>query len=369
MNLRVRYALVGEDLELIEEVTLVLGEGSVEAIEEGWDSGGVKANAIVMPSLFNAHVHLGDAFLLERWMDRSLSEIVDPRMGLKVKAFESVRESEMVAAMSNALRTLKLTGTFGASDFREEGYKGLMKGLEAAKRANFEGYLPFGRANSLEEGLEIVKLSHGLGLPEPDYPDPLTARKLAEIFKREGKPVGTHVAEVGGREELYAALELGVDFVVHGINLELEDFFELKRNGIAIVFCARANRWFKMEPKVELALEAETKFLLGTDNVAWTKPDLWREMEFLALKLKSEDLFNEETARTILKASTVWAQDVMKVPWRMPLEKGSDGHFLLLDVDRLGLRYASNKYAALIKRGGPETIMGYISRGRLFAWP
>ncbi|ALU12270.1 hypothetical protein EYM_01975 [Ignicoccus islandicus DSM 13165] len=364
MNVRVPYALVGEDLELVEEVTIILNNQGIEAIEEGWDSKGILVNALAMPSLFNAHIHLGDSVILERWINKELSDIVDPRKGLKIRAFEKVKDEQMIKSMSQTLGLLKLIGVFGVSDFREEGYKGVKKGLSAAERANFEGYLPFARASSLEEGLKVLKISHGLGLPEPTYPDPNIARKLSEIFKNAGKPVGTHVAEVGGREELYQAFELGVDFVVHGVNLELEDFEELRKRNVAIVFCTRANNWFKLEPKLKYAIEADVKFLIGTDNVAWTKPDLWREMELISIKLRKDGLFDEEIAKRILKASTVWAQDVMKVPWRIPLEKGSDGFFLLLDIERLGFENSPNKYSVIVKRGGPETIVGYIIRGQ-----
>jgi len=364
LTINVDYILKGERLELVEEVSLVFEGGRLVGIDEGWNGNGIRAHALAMPGLINGHVHLGDSVIPERWIDKELSEIVDPSKGLKLRALSKVDRKDIVDSMSRTIKIMKSFGIMGVADFREQGVKGVRMGLEAAKKARYQGYLPFGRVTKEEELLKLVEVSHGLGLPEPSWPNKSLAKRAAAVFRSFGKPIGTHVAEVGGADELYEALELGVNFVVHGINLELEHFEELKRRNVAVVMCPRANMWFKMEPKIHLAIEAEAKLLLGTDNAAWTKPNLWREMELSALLLKRRGIWDEDVAREILKAVTVNAQEALKVPWKVAIEKGSDGPIILLDLNEIELNWTPNKYTAIVKRGSPNAVVAYIEKGR-----
>ncbi len=366
LELQVRYALLGRELELVEEVTLIFESGALSDVVEGWEGRGIRAEALAMPALVNSHIHLGDSAIPERWVDKSLSEIVDPKIGLKIKELEKLSKDEIIRSMAETLEKMMLWGTSVAADFREQGIKGVRMGLEASRRSMFKGYLPFGRFSSENGLLKLVELSHGLGLPEPDYPNEELARKGARLFNGLGKPVATHVAEVNGPEELFKAFELNPSFVIHGINLELEHFEEMRSRGVALAITPRANMWFGMEPKVDLALEAGVTLLLGTDNAAWTRPDLWRELEFTALLLRRRGKWNEEVAREILKAATVNAQEPLKVPWKIAIERGSRGPIILLDSKELDLDRTPNKYTAIVKRGSAHAIIGRIEGGRYF---
>ncbi|UXD22689.1 hypothetical protein IPA_07385 [Ignicoccus pacificus DSM 13166] len=363
--LNVRYALIGDELELVEEVSLIYEGGRLAGIDEGWDSKGITANALAMPGLINSHAHLGDSAFPEAWADKDLSEIVDPSKGLKRRELERLDRKEIINSMTHTLEKMKNYGIMAVADFREQGVKGVRMGLEAARRASYSGYLPMGRFEDEKEMLKLVEVAHGLGLPEPDYPSLALAKRASALFRSFGKPVGTHVAEVGGPEELYMAMEeVGVNFVVHGINLEREHFTEMRRRGISLAICPRANVWFKKTPKIHYAIEEDVNLLLGTDNAAWTSPNLWRDLEVSALLIRKHGSWSEEVARKLLKAVTVNAKEPLKIPWEIAIKKGSDGPVILLDVKELDLERARNKYTAIVKRSSPLAVIGRIEKGR-----
>jgi len=349
-TLRARYALAGEGLELLEGVEVVLEGGRVVDI---YETSKKTSEVLVMPALVNAHAHLGDCAFPERWLSEGLSEIVDPRRGLKRRALEG---ADVAEAVEHGMKVSRAAGAFGVADFREGGAEGLREAL----RAGEPGYMPFGRVEREEELGEVLRLSHGLGLPEPGFPTPELAERAARAFKEAGKPVGLHLAEAR-REPAEEALRLGADFVVHGCFLDWEDLEELKRAGVALAVCVRSNMWFRLPPKLPEALEAGLKVMLGTDNCTFHKPDLWRELEAASLVLRRSGLYSEALARELLKAATVNAQEPLKVPWRIPLEKGSDGPLLVMDSRMLGLSRAKNKYSAVVRRGGPEALVEVLN--------
>lgn len=354
LAIRSKYALVGEELELVEEVELVWEGGR---LVDWYPTTKKVSDLLVMPALVNAHTHLADCYFPDAWLRESLSEIVDPSKGLKRKALE---EADIKEAIKMGMEALRSTGSFAAADFREGGAKGLKEALEARE----EGYLPFGRVEKEEDLEEVLRLAHGLGLPEPDFPTPDLARRAAEAFKAAGKPVGLHLAEVR-KEPVQKALDLGADFVVHGCFLEYEDLEELKRNGVALVVCPRSNRWFGLKPKVKEAIEVGVKLLLGSDNCTFNKPDLWRDLEASAFELRSEGAFDDEAARELLKAVTTNAEKPLGLPWKTALVEGSRWPALLMDSKLLALDRSKNKYATIVKRGGPEALVGVVGKAKL----
>ncbi len=352
MILRAKYALVGEELELWEDVEVVIEGGRVADL---YQTGKATENVLVMPALINAHAHLADCSFPDEWLRESLEEIVDPRRGLKRKALE---RSDPGEGIRRGMKLSEATGVAAVADFREGG----LRGLERALSLHLPGYLPFARFETEEEIPKIAQLAHGLGLPEPDYPTEDLAVKAAKAFKALGKPVAVHLAEVR-KEPVEKAFKVMADVVVHGCYLEKEDLEELRKKGVALAVCPRANEWFSLPVKVAEALEAGVRLLLGTDNCTFNKPDLWRELERASFVLRRVKAFDEERAKELLKAVTVNAEKPLKIPWRIPLEKGSDGPFLVLDTKLLGLDLSKNKYSTLVKRGGPEAIV------RTLNWP
>lgn len=334
--LRVKYALLGEELYLAEDVEIVLEEGKVIDI---YETSKPTSNVLVMPSLVNAHIHTADYSLLELWPERSLEEIVDPSKGLKIRALE--QEDELERYIWEVIKISYKRGTFALADFREQGEKGLEIGLRGSK--GFPGYLPFARPPG------NIWRAHGLGLPEISYP---RALEYARKFKEMGKPVAVHFAE-NKEEDLDGLLKLEPDFVVHANFVPKESLEELTRRGIAIAKCLRANTWFGLPNNLEEIMEVGARLLLGTDNAGWTEPEMWRELEYAFLSLRDRD---EEMARELLKAVTVNAEDPLKLPWRVPLERDSNWPLLLLNSKPL--RYGSSPYIALVK--GRLPIKGII---------
>ena len=326
-SLRVRYALLGNELYLAEDVEIVLEGGRVVDI---YETDKPTSNVLAMPALINSHVHTADYSLLELWPEKSLEEVVDPVRGLKIRALE--QEENIEAFIWDVIKLSYRKGTFALADFREQGEKGLRIGIRAAK--GFPGYLPFARPPG------DIWQAYGLGLPEINYPKAL---EYAKKFKEMNKPVAVHFAE-SKEEDFDKLLELDPDFVIHANYVTKEELEELKRRGIAVSKCLRANTWFNLRNNLEDIIEVGVRLLIGTDNAGWTEPDLWRELEFSFLSLKYRD---EETARELLKAVTVNAQAPLKLPWRVTLDRGSDWPLLLLNAKPL--RPGSSPYIALVK--------------------
>ncbi len=365
------YVLAGENLELIERGRIVIQDGKIVDVDKGWGQGGMAVNdetLLAIPALVNAHIHLADSAILEHWLGRSLQDIVDPNGGLKIKALENMPKETIISSMADTLRYLESIGVLIAADFREQGPRGVKMGMQASREARYEGYLPLGRPRNKDEIFELDELAHGLGLPHPFYPDPETAKTAAFVMRVRDKPVVVHVAETpeNVEGEFEAAIKsLKASALVHCIYLKEEMLYKLKLFEIGVIFTPRANLWFKLkEPPIGPAIEADIKFMLGTDNAGWVKPDVWREME-VALLIARRQLkeWDEDLPRKILAAVTVNAYTYLKLPWKPSIEVGSTTPILLLDAAAMGLNKAQNKYAAIVKRGGGEMIKSMVIKG------
>src|SRR5207245_10773143 len=82
------------------------------------------AEGLIVPGLWNAHTHLGDAVVTQE-LKGTIEELVAPPHGLKHRVLARAKDEAVIAAMRRAMATMLRTGTTGFSDFREGGIKGL----------------------------------------------------------------------------------------------------------------------------------------------------------------------------------------------------------------------------------------------------
>src|SRR5207245_8757085 len=124
------------------------------------------AEGLIVPGLWNAHTHLGDAIVTQE-LKGTIEELVAPPRGLKHGVLAKAKDAAVIAAMRRAMATMLRTGSTGFSDFREGGLRGL-KLLYAAVAALPLQSLALGRPSGLaydpREVAAILRASDGIAV-------------------------------------------------------------------------------------------------------------------------------------------------------------------------------------------------------------
>ena len=202
----------------------------------------------------------------------------------------------------------------------------------------------------------------GLGASSPlDYQPDVLAR-----LAREARPAMAHVAETPRARlagDLEAALEAGLDAVVHGVFLSRGDLEELASRGVGLVACIRSNMWHSLGiPPLRGALEAGVRVGLGSDNAAWMTPDPWEEARHALYTLRLQGV-KEEAPAAVARALFVGGYEVAGERPRL-IEEGREAHLLLAALPP-GVASAADKLGAIVKRVGREHILARLDERRL----
>jgi cytosine/adenosine deaminase-related metal-dependent hydrolase len=239
------------------------------------------ATGLIIPGLWNAHTHLGDAVVTQE-LTGTLEELVAPPHGLKHRVLAKAKDAAVVAAMRRAMATVLRTGTTGFSDFREGGLKGLKLLYAALASMPLQG-LTLGRPEGLDydakEVAAILRASDGIAVSSyVDWPEN-ELEKLAAHVRREKKRFAIHCSE-RVREDIDKVLDLHPAFLVHMVHATDGDLERCENAGVPIVLCPRSNAFFGMTPDIPRFLRSRVELHLGTDNAMINTPSLLREMEF-----------------------------------------------------------------------------------------
>ncbi len=238
------------------------------------------ATGLILPGLWNAHTHLGDAVVTQE-LKGSLEELVAPPHGLKHRVLARAKDEAVIAAMRRAMATMLRTGTTGFADFREGGLKGL-KLLYAALDALPLAGVAFGRPVALaydaREVGALLRTCDGIAVSAYiDWP-PGDLEKVAADARRAGKPFAIHCSE-RIREDIDAVLDLHPTFLVHMVHATDADLERTADAEVPIVVCPRSNAFFGLTPDLPRMLRAGLELWLGTDNAMINVPSLLREIE------------------------------------------------------------------------------------------
>jgi cytosine/adenosine deaminase-related metal-dependent hydrolase len=241
----------------------------------------VLAEGLIVPGLWNAHTHLGDAVVTQE-LRGTIEELVAPPHGLKHRILAKAKDDAVVAAMRRAMAAMLGTGTTGFADFREGGLKGLKLLYAAAATIPLRG-LALGRPSGLEydprEVGAILRACDGIAVSAYiDWPSN-EIEKLAAHAQRERKLFALHCSE-RIREDIDKVLDLKPTFLVHMVQATDADLVRCADAGVPIVVCPRSNAFFGMTPDIPRMLKAGVELLLGTDNAMINVPSILREIEF-----------------------------------------------------------------------------------------
>jgi cytosine/adenosine deaminase-related metal-dependent hydrolase len=113
-------------------------DGTILEVGKGPKRGAI-AKGLILPSMFDAHTHLGDSFLSSRIRkyrgDRSVPALFAPPHGFKHRELGRASQRAVGSGIRRSLGEMMRTGSKGFCDFREGGVKGL-EPLEAALRGS-----------------------------------------------------------------------------------------------------------------------------------------------------------------------------------------------------------------------------------------
>jgi len=239
------------------------------------------AEGLIVPGLWNAHSHLGDAVVTQE-LRGTLEELVAPPHGLKHRVLAKAKDEAVIAAMRRAMATMLRTGTTGFSDFREGGLKGLKLMYAALAVLPLHGVVlgrPSGLSYDTEEVAGILHASDGIAVSSyVDWPR-ADLEKLAGDVRRERKIFAIHCSE-RIREDIDAVLDLRPAFLVHMVQATDSDLERCADADVPIVVCPRSNAFFGMTPDIPRMLRAGVELRLGTDNAMLNVPSMLNEIEF-----------------------------------------------------------------------------------------
>jgi cytosine/adenosine deaminase-related metal-dependent hydrolase len=231
----------------------------------------------VIPTLVNAHTHIGDFFIKEV-PEGGIPAIVGPG-GFKMKALQSVSDNIIVAAMRRAQKIMRKTGTSAFLDFRETG----LHGLDLLEKSRIMGLkqIPLGRpSRDLLELQDILGRSFGLGYSSISDVDIEKLKSARTHARRNGKIFSIHYSE-NVHEDLSTLIDLKPDLLVHCLETSDSEIQMIKDMNIPVVITPRSNVFYGKRPDYSRFLRAGITVLLGTDNGMVVPPDMLQEMYFL----------------------------------------------------------------------------------------
>ncbi|MEM2907738.1 MAG: amidohydrolase family protein [Candidatus Hadarchaeales archaeon] len=322
----------------------------------------------VLPPFVNAHTHIADAVSKELYLGKKQYEVVGPG-GLKFLALDSAQKSEIIAAMRLAIKDMLRTGTMAHVDFREGGVRGV-KLLRAASRYPVTS-IALGRPSTIEELEDVLKVADGMGLPSVDAFEQRALERIAHRVSEANKLFAVHVAEERGvspraiSNEIRFALRLRPSFLVHATWAMERDLKTIRRAGVPVVFCPRANSLFGVGvPPLHIALALNIEFCLGTDNVTACQPNMFEELAFTwACLRRANDEVGGEEARRLLKAATLAPLSIFKLPWGA-IKEGNPATFLILARGN-NLTNLTDVYAGLVNRARADNIRAICVDGKI----
>lgn len=299
------------------------------------------AHGLILPGLWNAHSHLGDAVVTQE-LHGSLEELVAPPLGLKHRVLAKAKDEAVIAAMRRAMATMLRTGTTGFSDFREGGLRGL-KLLYAAQAALPIRGVALGRPEGLEyrreEVAAILRAADGIAVSSyVDWPA-ADLEKVAADVRRAGKLFALHCSE-RIREDLDRVLDLRPAFLVHMIQATDDDLERCADADVPIVVCPRSNAFFGMTPDIPRMLRAGVELRLGTDNAMINVPSMLNEMEFAyrIARLKGE-VRAKEVIDMALRGRRLWDPEATS-----SVQVGERADLVVLELPN-----GANGFAALMR--------------------
>ncbi|AWX33360.1 amidohydrolase family protein [Methanosphaera sp. BMS] len=366
--------LCGFNLQAVKTNVIINDEGRIIKLSPHDESGEIidATNCIVMPAFLNAHTHIADSILKDVGDGLTISQLVEPPNGLKHKMLNEATDEQLVESMHEEAKEMLYSGISTFIDFREGG----IEGVKLLKKAVYD--LPInacilGRCNeyydpktTVEEARlltrELLQYCDGVGLSGVQDVDSEIIMQIAQVCNDEDKLAVVHVAEyydlqeksiqLTNQTEIERALRAGFTTIVHATQPVLQDLDLLVENSPFIVACPRSNGMLSTGiPPVSVYNEVGLDVALGTDNVMFNKPDMFREMEY-TLKAMRGTYQNKITARDILKMATINGFKILGKD--ISISEGNVSDILVIK------QKSEDPYLSVVNRSSAEDIVNFI---------
>jgi len=349
------YVLIGKNLQVKRNVNIEISDNKIVHIGNGFDSNGKDyRNAILMPTLVNAHVHTGDFSFPEIGIDKPIGDLVSDPKSIKYKFFNKLKFIYIKRYIKDFLEYSKKFGIFTIIDFREQDIFGAKLAKEVKDElANELNYIILSRLDKEINEIRLktlYELSDGYGISSSTTYNKEDLIKIDKFFHN--KIIAIHISETlkqGLQNDLsYTLKVIRPKIIIHGTHLFKEDFLELKDRNISLVSCPRSNLWFSNGiPRIEEIIDSKVNLLIGTDNGAWIDPNIWKDME-LALLITRLRKPLSNYSKEILKAATT---NISEILFKNYINEGLPARFIIIEGEKSGIFRSHDIYQAIIKRG------------------
>lgn len=397
--------VAGDELEVIENASVVVDGGVVIGVERGKvesDRPTIDASRLLLiPGLINCHTHLGDAVLKERGfgMPAGTNLLWQPD-GLRHGWMAAHTREERVDAMRRAVGHMLRLGVVAFADFREGGVPGVLELRDASAGLPVEAII-YARYADVPMYDEATFTLNSAGLPDAFRAELLDALSVADgfspVWANESTDVGLReiadavrsadkrLATHAGETDIYRQMSLrrtGVgdveraithirpDYVVHMTDASDEELRLAIESETPIVMCARGQaalgNGFSPYARVR---ELGGTIGLGTDNAMFNSPDILAEMDFLG---RISRAVTHDPAvidpRALLAAGTIDAARILGIADRMgSIAPGKEATFVALDRGSANLADGTDVLAGLAQRATAADIAAVVVKGSI-AW-
>ncbi len=376
-----KYALLGEDLELKENVNLEIDsngkiiEITYDNISKQLEIGPNNQSSLLIPGFINSHVHIGDSFAKELGFNRGLKDIVAPPFGLKHKLLRQTPNETKIKGIQNAVLEMLSNGITYFIDFREGG----VEGIKILKKAlsNFSiNYLTLGRFRDETEVDPVFDLADGVGLSSYKQINSSNRNLVISAKEKFKKIVACHCAEnirnINRINELFN--DNIVDVIIHGTKFIRDDVVQLKENNKSLVLCPRCNGYFGIGfPPINELLSLKIPISLGTDNLMVNNTDLLEEIRYFYRISRVLCNYNKElqlTSKNLLRMITINAARNFNLEKMFgSISKGKFADFFLINLSDPNLFVSkidfNNIYDLITQRVKSENIKKTYIKGEL----
>ncbi|MFX0003073.1 MAG: amidohydrolase family protein [Candidatus Hodarchaeota archaeon] len=376
-----KYALLGEDLELKQNVNLEIDstgkilEVSYDNITTHLDILPDSFSSLLIPGFINSHVHIGDSFAKELGFNKDLGDIVAPPFGLKHKLLRSTSQAIKIKGIQNAILEMLSNGITFFIDFREGGVEGINL-LRKAVSDSPINYLILGRFMDESEIDSVFDLADGIGLSSYKQINSSNKKYILLAKQRFKKIVACHCAENTRNNILINEMfeDNFVDIIVHGTKFTKTDLEKLRKNNKSLILCPRCNGYFGIGfPPINEILNLRIPISLGTDNLMVNNTDLLEELRYfyrISRILCSHNKQLQLTSKDLLKMITINASKNFNLEKQFgSISKGKFADFFLIDLNDPNLFSSKvdicNIYDLITQRVKSENIKRTYIKGDL----
>ena len=293
---------------------------------------------LIVPTLVNAHTHIGDSFIRKRnlKLPRNVEDLVAPPDGLKHRLLKETSDQEIIGGMRKSIDEMTKTGISYFCDFRENGLQGINHLKKALEKTNISPVI-LSRPNQLTYNKDeidlLLKNSQGIGLSSITDWEYSEIEKIAKHTKKRKKTFAIHASE-RIREDIELILDLKPDFLVHMVKATESDLIRAKDADIPIAVCPRSNAFFGLKPNIKMMKKIGIDIMIGTDNAMLNAPSVLDEIGYI------QSLSTEFTKWELLQMITYIPRKALNLDVDI-LDLNSPAEFVVLDKKYLKTLYIS----------------------------